>query len=62
MENDKDIVLIRANGLPTYIVPDIAYHYNSLLQGEMILLLMFSGADHHGYVPRMKAALNSSRY
>ncbi len=57
--NDKDIVLIRANGLPTYIVPDIAYHYNKLVTRGNDIAIDVLGADHHGYVPRMKAALTA---
>jgi arginyl-tRNA synthetase len=57
--NDKDIVLIRANGLPTYIVPDIAYHYNKLVTRGYDIAIDVLGADHHGYVPRMKAALTA---
>ena len=57
--NDKDIVLIRANGLPTYIVPDIAYHYNKLVTRGFDRAIDVLGADHHGYVPRMKAALTA---
>lgn len=57
--NDKDIVLIRANGLPTYIVPDIAYHYNKLVTRAYDKAIDVLGADHHGYVPRMKAALTA---
>ena len=57
--NDKDIVLIRANGLPTYIVPDIAYHYNKLVTRGYDKAIDVLGADHHGYVPRMKAALTA---
>ena len=57
--NDKDIVLIRANGLPTYIVPDIAYHYNKLVTRGFDKAIDVLGADHHGYVPRMKAALTA---
>lgn len=57
--NDKDIVLIRANGLPTYIVPDIAYHYNKLVTRGYDKAIDVLGADHHGYVPRMKAALSA---
>ena len=55
--NEKDIVLIRSNGLPTYIVPDIAYHYNKLVTRGYDKAVDVLGADHHGYVPRMKAAL-----
>ncbi len=57
--NEKDIVLVRANGLPTYIVPDIAYHYNKLVTRGYDKAIDVLGADHHGYVPRMKAALTA---
>ena len=57
--NDKDIVLVRANGLPTYIVPDIAYHYDKLVTRNFTTAIDVLGADHHGYVPRMKAALTA---
>lgn len=57
--NDKDIVIVRANGLPTYIVPDIAYHYNKLVTRGFDKAIDVLGADHHGYVPRMKAALTA---
>ena len=57
--NDKDIVLVRANGIPTYIVPDIAYHYNKLVTRGYDKAVDVLGADHHGYVPRMKAALTA---
>ena len=54
---DKDFVLVRANGVPTYIVPDIAYHYNKLCVRNFDRAIDILGADHHGYVPRLKAAL-----
>ena len=57
--NDKDIVIVRSNGLPTYIVPDIAYHYNKLVTRGFDKAIDVLGADHHGYVPRMKAALTA---
>lgn len=57
--NDKDVVLVRANGIPTYIVPDIAYHYNKLVTRGYDKAIDVLGADHHGYVPRMKAALTA---
>lgn len=57
--NDKDIVLVRANGIPTYIVPDIAYHYNKLVTRKFDKAIDVLGADHHGYVPRMKVALTA---
>jgi arginyl-tRNA synthetase len=54
--DDKDRVLIRANGRPTYFAADIAYHENKLERGFEHLIDIW-GADHHGYVPRMKAAV-----
>ena len=56
---DKDFVLKRSNGLYTYIVPDIAYHYNKLVTRGFDKAINVLGADHHGYVPRLKAALNA---
>lgn len=54
--DDKDRVLVRSDGAPTYFAADIAYHRDKLERGaeQMIVPL---GADHHGYVPRMKAAV-----
>ncbi len=56
---DKDFVLVRANGVPTYVVPDIAYHYNKLVTRGFQKAIDVLGADHHGYVPRLKAALTA---
>lgn len=56
---DKDFVLVRANGIPTYVVPDIAYHYDKLMVRKFDLSIDILGADHHGYVPRLKAALTA---
>ncbi len=56
---DKDFVLVRANGVPTYVVPDIAYHYNKLVVRKFDKAIDILGADHHGYVPRLKAALTA---
>lgn len=56
---DKDFVLKRSNGFFTYIVPDIAYHYNKLQERGFDLAVDILGADHHGYVPRLKAALQA---
>ncbi len=56
---DKDFVLKRSNGFFTYIVPDIAYHYNKLQERNFDLAVDILGADHHGYVPRLKAALQA---
>jgi arginyl-tRNA synthetase len=54
--DDKARVLIRGNGRPTYFAADIAYHENKLERGFEHLINIW-GADHHGYVPRMKAAV-----
>ena len=56
---DKDFVLVRANGIPTYVVPDIAYHYDKLVTRGFDKAINVLGADHHGYVPRLKAALEA---
>ena len=56
---DKDFVLKRSNGLYTYIVPDIAYHYDKLVTRDFDKAVNVLGADHHGYVPRLKAALTA---
>lgn len=56
---DKDFVLRRSNGFFTYIVPDIAYHYNKLCERKFDLAVDILGADHHGYVPRLKGALQA---
>ncbi len=53
--DDQDRVLIRSDGEPTYFLPDIAYHLDKFSRGEHIIDVL--GADHHGYVPRMRAAL-----
>ena len=55
--NTEDFVLVRQNGIPTYVVPDIAYHYNKLVTRGFARAIDVLGADHHGYVPRLKAAL-----
>ncbi len=56
---DKDFVLKRSNGFFTYIVPDIAYHYNKLVTRGFDRAIDILGADHHGYVPRLKAAIQA---
>lgn len=57
--DDHDRVLVRANGIPTYFVPDIAYHYNKLVTRGFDKAVDILGADHHGYIARMKAALTA---
>lgn len=56
---DKDFVLIRSNGFPTYIVPDIAYHYDKLVTRGFDKAIDVLGADHHGYVQRMRICLQA---
>jgi arginyl-tRNA synthetase len=54
--DDKDRVLVRSNGEPTYFAADIAYHRDKLERGFDWLIDVL-GADHHGYVERMRAAI-----
>lgn len=54
--DEKDRVLIKANGETTYFASDVAYHKDKLDRGFEVLINIW-GADHHGYVPRMKASL-----
>lgn len=56
---DQDFVLVRSNGFPTYIVPDIAYHYDKLITRGYDKAINVLGADHHGYVQRMRIALSA---
>jgi arginyl-tRNA synthetase len=56
--DDKDRVLIRANGEPTYLAADLAYHWDKLERGFDRLVDVL-GADHHGYVPRVRAAIEA---
>lgn len=54
--DDKDRVLIRSNGATTYFASDVAYHKEKFERGFDTVIDVW-GADHHGYVPRMKAVL-----
>jgi len=56
--DDKDRVLIKSDGEFTYLLPDIAYHRDKFSRGYDLLIDVW-GADHHGYVPRMKAAMQA---
>jgi arginyl-tRNA synthetase len=56
--DDKDRVLIRSNGEPTYLAADVAYHWDKLRRGFERLIDVL-GADHHGYVPRIRAAIEA---
>lgn len=59
--DDKDRVVIRANGVPTYFCSDIAYHRDKLERGYKKLIDIW-GADHHGYIARMKTAIDFLGY
>lgn len=59
--DDKDRVLIKNDGTYTYLTPDIAYHEDKLNRGFDKLINIW-GADHHGYIPRMKAAIEALGY
>lgn len=56
---DKDEVIIRSNGIPTYFASDIAYHRNKFLKRKFDRVINLLGADHHGHVARMKAAVEA---
>jgi arginyl-tRNA synthetase len=56
--DDKDRVLIRANGEPTYLTADLAYHWDKLQRGFERLIDVL-GADHHGYTARIRAAVEA---
>ena len=56
--DDKDRVLIRSDGEPTYLMPDIAYHWDKLERGFGRLIDVL-GADHHGYVARLRASIEA---
>ncbi|QPC47753.1 arginine--tRNA ligase [Mangrovibacillus cuniculi] len=56
--DDKDRVLIKNDGTYTYLTPDIAYHKDKFNRGHETLINIW-GADHHGYIPRMKAAVEA---
>jgi arginyl-tRNA synthetase len=56
--DDKDRVLIRSDGEPTYLMPDIAYHWDKLERGFGRLIDVL-GADHHGYVGRVRASIEA---
>ena len=60
-QDDQDRVLIKTDGKNTYLTADIAYHKNKLDRGFERLINIW-GADHHGYIPRMKAAIYALCY
>lgn len=57
-EDEKDRVLVRAGGEPTYFAADAAYHADKLRRGYGLLIDIW-GSDHHGYVPRVRAAIEA---
>ena len=59
--DEKDRVLLKTDGEPTYIVPDIAYHLTKYQRGYDIIVDVL-GPDHHGYIPRLVAALRALNY
>jgi arginyl-tRNA synthetase len=56
---DKDNVLVRTSGVPTYLASDVAYHYNKFLERGFDTVVNIWGADHQGHVSRMKAVANA---
>jgi arginyl-tRNA synthetase len=56
---DKDNVLVRTNGSPTYFASDVAYHYNKFLERKFDKVIDIWGADHQGHVSRMKAVVGA---
>ncbi|MGD9152710.1 MAG: arginine--tRNA ligase [Gammaproteobacteria bacterium] len=56
--DEKDRVLVRNNGQTTYFASDVAYHWNKLDRGYQIIIDVL-GADHHGYVPRIRASMQA---
>ncbi len=56
---DKDNVLVRSNGVPTYFASDVAYHYNKFLERGFDRVINIWGADHQGHISRMKSVLSA---
>ncbi|MBC8512388.1 MAG: arginine--tRNA ligase, partial [Dehalococcoidia bacterium] len=56
---DKDNVLVRSDGSPTYFASDIAYHFNKFSERQFDTVIDIWGADHQGHVSRMKAVVNA---
>ncbi len=57
--DDKDNVVVRSSGEPTYFASDIAYHYNKFVKRGFDVVVDIWGADHQGHVPRMKSAVEA---
>ena len=56
---DKDNVVVRSDGSPTYFASDIAYHYNKFMERHFDKVINIWGADHQGHIPRMKAVVGA---
>ncbi|MFQ5518309.1 MAG: arginine--tRNA ligase, partial [Acidimicrobiia bacterium] len=59
--DEKDRVVVKADGAYTYVAPDIAYHYDKLKRGFDLVINIW-GADHHGYIRRLKAGIEALGY
>ncbi|MGA8261814.1 MAG: arginine--tRNA ligase [Arenicellales bacterium] len=59
--DEKDRVIVRDTGMPTYFAPDVAYHLDKFDRGYDLMIDVL-GADHHGYVPRVKASVQACGY
>src|SRR3989338_2022646 len=57
--DEKDRVLVKSNGEPTYFLADIAYHYDKFIKRKFDKAIVIWGADHHGYVARLKSGLKA---
>ena len=57
-KEDKDNVLVRSTGVPTYFASDCAYHYNKFVERGFDNVINIWGADHHGHIPRLKNVLS----
>jgi arginyl-tRNA synthetase len=60
-EDDKDRVLVKSDGAPTYLAADLAYHFNKFVKRNYGLVIDIVGADHHGDVARLKAGVEFLR-
>jgi len=56
---DKDRVLVKSDGSPTYFLSDLAYHYDKLIKRKFDIAINIWGADHHGYVARLKSGVKA---
>jgi arginyl-tRNA synthetase len=59
--DDKDRVMVKSDGIPTYLTPDVAYHWDKYRRGFQHLINIW-GPDHHGYIGRMQAAIQALGY